>query len=78
VHCIRQYSVGRELTSNREVVNLLELLAADSAVAFSSVKRRRRTEPTLAVKFCEFISMTTSLLLVARKFSSAKRRRQRS
>lgn len=51
LHCIRQYSVGEELTSKREVMNLLVLLAADSAVLFISVNNKRLVESTLVVKF---------------------------
>jgi hypothetical protein len=44
VHCIRQYKVGKELTSKREVMNLVELFTADWPVLFRSVNNKSLKE----------------------------------
>jgi hypothetical protein len=54
VHCIRQYSVGKELTSKREVVNLLVISVANWAVVLRSVNNKRLAESMLVLKFWTF------------------------
>jgi hypothetical protein len=57
VHCIRQYSVGKELTSKREVMNLIELFAADWPVLLISVNKKSLKELGLVGKFWLLLSM---------------------
>ena len=80
MHCTAQYIVGMELMSMRAVVNLLELLTADSAVSFSRVNKRSLMESSLSVKFSLFIIRATlpPLVVVDRKFPLEKLRRQES
>jgi hypothetical protein len=51
LHCVRQYIVGKELSSKRDVQNLLELFAADWAVLLISVDTICLVELALAVNF---------------------------
>jgi hypothetical protein len=55
VHCIRQYTAGKDLTSKREVMNLLELFAADWAVLLISVNNNClvELESMLVLNLCE-------------------------
>lgn len=80
VHCTAQYIVGSELMSIRAVVNLLELLTADSDVSFSRVNRRSLMESALSVKFWVIMRMISLSLAVAvdRKSLLEKLRMQES